>query len=114
MAAPWRPSSAVQRCTQSPQPVAAEQHRDLVVVARQVVLGEQVDDQRGAGDVGQLGVGLEPRVAAEHAVEVAALAPRDVLVREPLLGDRHVPVELALDDGVELEQELGLRQTAIA
>ena len=38
----------------APRAVAAEHRRDLVVVAGQVVLGEQVDDQRRAGGLGQL------------------------------------------------------------
>ena len=46
-----RPSSAVQRFTQAPpRAVAAEGALDLAVVARQVVLGQEVDLERGAGD----------------------------------------------------------------
>ena len=44
----------------APGAVAAEERGDLVVVAGQVVLGEQVDDQRGAADLGELGL-LRPR-----------------------------------------------------
>ena len=92
----------------APRGVAAEQGRDLVVVAGQVVLGQQVDDQRGPRHVGHLRVLDRPGVAVERAVEVAAVAPRDVLVGEPLLGHREVPVEVLLDDRLELEQQLGL------
>ena len=48
-------------------------------------------------------------LAVEQPVEVAAVAPRHVLVREPLLGHRQVPVEVALDDRLELAQQLFLR-----
>ena len=47
----------------APGAVAAEERGDLVVVAGQVVLGEQVDDQRGPRDVGTsrlLGVHASP------------------------------------------------------
>ena len=71
----------------APGGVAAEDHGDLVVVARQVVLGEQVDDQRRPRHVRDVGVVRRPRVALHQAVEVAAVAPRDVVVREPLLRD---------------------------
>ena len=97
----------------APRLVTTEEHRDLVVIARQVVLRQQVDDQRGPSHVGEFGVGLHPRVTTQDAVEVATVAPRDVLVGEPLLGDRDVSVEFGFDHGVEFEQELGLTETAL-
>ncbi len=94
----------------APGRVAPEQRGDLVVVAGQVVLGEQVDDQRRARDVRHRVVLDAPRVAVERAVEVAAVAPRDVLVGEPLLGHPEVAVEVGLHDRLELEEHLGLAQ----
>ena len=56
----------------APGAVAAEERGDLVVVAGQVVLGEQVDDQRGAGDVGDCDCSSAHASPPSDAVEVAA------------------------------------------
>ena len=102
-----RPSSAVQRLTQVPQALSRPKARvDLAVVARQVVLGQQVDLERRARDRGQLGLGHLPRVATQVG-EVPTEAPRHVFVRHPLVGRRHVPVEVVLDGRFELREQLG-------
>ena len=97
-----RPSSAVHRRTHSPQaPSRAEHPLDRAEVVREVVLGQQVDEQRAADRVGQRDVArrTRPRLAG---LEVAAPAPRDDLVGEPLLGARQVAVEQPATDGLEL------------
>src|SRR2546430_2627701 len=68
--------------------VPAEEGGDLVVVAGEVVLGQEVDHQRGPADVGDLGLLDGPGLAAlQLAGEVPPVAPGDVLVRHPVLGD---------------------------
>jgi len=94
----------------APGVVPAEDLGDLVVVAGQVVLGQQVDDQGAASDIGQWRVVGTPLLAPHPAVEVAPLAPWDEVVGEPLLGDPEVAVELSLDDLVQLTQQVGLGQ----
>src|SRR6478736_4296776 len=69
----------------APCAVAAEPGGDLPVVRREVVLGEQVRDHRCLGSLGQPALLGRPVLAAEE-LEVAALAPRDVVVGVPLLG----------------------------
>src|SRR5690606_8418732 len=88
--------------------VAAVHRGDGAVVAGQVVLGEQVHDQRLARLVTQPRLLDRPGLAVERAVVVAALAPGHVLVREPLLGHRQVPVQLLLHDRFEVVEEVGL------
>ena len=56
----------------------------------EVVLGEQVHQQRAARGVGEVGVGGIERFALG---EVATAAPRHHLVREPLLGGGEMTVE---------------------
>ncbi len=90
----------------APGAVVAERAVDLAVVAGQVVLGEQVELQRGPRDRRQGGL-LERPLLAVGADEVLALAPGDVLVRHPVLGGRQVPVEVLRDGRLELDEELG-------
>ncbi len=89
----------------APRALPAEGPLDLAVVARQVVLGEEVDLEGGAGDLRELRLVDRPRVAAE-LLEVAPQRPRDVLVRHPLLGDLEVPVEVVLGDRLERREQL--------
>ena len=62
---------------------------------------QEVDLERDLGDPGQARLVRRPWIL----VEVAAEAIRDVIVREPLLGDLRVPVIEASSFGLELEQE---------
>ena len=71
------------------------------MVARQVVLGQEADLERGLGDAGQPRLVGRPRLL----VEVASEPIRDVVVGEPLLGDLLVAVEQAAGLGLELEEE---------
>ncbi len=90
----------------APGAVPAEQGRDLVVVAREVVLGEQVDDERDPADLGDLGLLLVPGLAVlEDPGEVAGVAEGHILVRHPVLGHLQVAVELRLDDFLQRVQQ---------
>ena len=90
----------------APGAVGAERLVDVAVVARQVVLGEEVDDERGAGDLTHSRLRWIPRIAVQHAVEIAAIAPRHVLVGKPLAGRPEVAIQLAPDDRLQLSQQL--------
>ena len=89
----------------APGAVEPELGGDLPVVRGQVVLGQQVGDHRDLGDRVQPGLLRRPVLAAEEG-EVAALAPRHVVVRVPVLGDGQVPLEVLLDDGLQLVQQV--------
>ena len=93
----------------APGAVHAEVHRDLAVIRRQVVLGQQVLHHRHLRDFGQLGLLGIPVLAAER-VEVLAVRPRDVVVRVPVLAHRQVAVDVLLDDGLKLVQKLQVGQ----
>ena len=89
-----------------PRAVAPERAPDLPVIAGQVVLGEEIDLQRGPGDRRKprlLGV---PGRAAKVGV-VAAETPGDVLVRHPLLGGGQVSIEVLGDHWFEVVQQPG-------
>ena len=94
----------------SPRAVGAEEALDGAEVVRQVVLGEQIDEEcRTHGVVdrgpGQVGVGLGPRLTGDR---VAAAAVRDVFVGEPLFGGRQVAFQQLFHGGSEVgEQALG-------
>ena len=75
----------------SPGTVNREVLRGLVVVGRQVVLGEQVGDHRRFGELAELRL-LRLPILAAHGREVAALIPRHIVVRMPLDGHRQMPV----------------------
>src|SRR5664280_1735736 len=92
----------------APRVVASEDQGDLVVVARQVVLGKQVHDQCRTGHVADLGVALAPRGTIHQPVEAASLAPRHVVMGKPLLGDLLLPVQLTDHHLVQLAQQFGL------
>ncbi len=98
----------------APGTVPPEEGGDLVVVAGQVVLGQQVDHQGGPPYVTDLGLLGGPRFAAHDAVEVAAVAPGHVLVRHPVLGHLQVPVQLLLDDLFEGVQQPGVAPCGLA
>ena len=84
--------------------LVAERAPQRQVVVGEVVLGQQVDLQRGLGDVGQPGIAGLPRLFDE----VPALFVRHVVVREPLAGRSEMPIERCLDHGHELmEHGLG-------
>ena len=74
---------------------------DEAVVRGQVVLGQEVDLERGLGDAG------EPRLIGRPGllVEVAPKPVRDVVVGEPLLGDLGVAVVEPARLGLELVQQ---------
>jgi hypothetical protein len=93
----------------APGAVHAEVHRDLAVVGRQVVLGEEVLHHRGLGDVGELRLLGAPLLAAE-GVEVLAVGPRDVVVRIPVLAHGQVPVDVLLDDRFQFAQQVQVGQ----
>jgi hypothetical protein len=78
-----------------------------VVVAGQVVLGEEVDFEGGLGDTG------EPRLVGGPGlgVEVAAQAPGDVLVRQPLFGHGQMPVQQPLGDRLQLNEQVMVGMT---
>ena len=94
---------------EAPRAVHAEVHRDLAVIGRQVVLGQQVLQHRDLGDLGQLRLLGVPVLAAEGVV-VLAVGPRDVVVRVPVLAHRQVPVDVLLDHWLELVQQLQVGQ----
>ena len=93
----------------APRAVHAEVHRDLAVIRRQVVLGQQVLHHRHLSDLGQLRLSGLPVLAAQRVV-VLAVRPRDVVVRVPVLAHRQVPVDVLLDDWLQLVQELQVGQ----
>ena len=79
-----------------PRAIAGPEHPvDEPVVRGQVVLGQEVDLERGLGDAGQAGLIGRPRLL----VEVAPEPVRDVVVGEPLLGDPGVAVVEAAASG---------------
>jgi hypothetical protein len=86
----------------APDGVVAEHPEDGVRVVRQVVLGQEVDEEGAAHLVGQAGLGRVPRLVG---FEVAAPAPRHQLVGEPLLAGIDVSGEEPLGHGLELVQE---------
>ena len=90
----------------APHSIAAKIGRDFAVVARQVVLGEKVDHQTGAGCLAEALLLRSPVLALEHARKSDPFAPRHVLVREPLLGNRQMPIELGLDDRLEFAKKV--------
>src|SRR4029450_12945318 len=78
-----------------PGPVAAEAGQQLVVVAGQVVLGEEVDLEGGPGHAG------EPRLVRGPGLggEVAAQPPGDVRVGHTAFGHGQMPVKQPLATG---------------
>ena len=93
----------------APRAVAAERVGDLAVVAGQVVLGQQVDLE---GDLGDRGEGRLARLPRQ-LVEIAALAPRHVLVRHPLLGEPQVALEPGLGKRLQLAKKLEVRKVCL-
>ena len=79
--------------------VVAEHAVDRLEVVGQVVLGEQVHEERAAHPEGQLGVGFVERLARLRG---NGPLPRNQLVGEPGLGGTEVPLEEAPDCGYEL------------
>ena len=85
-----------------PGPVALAEHPvDEPVVGGQVVLGQEADLERRLGHAGQARLVRRPRLL----VEVATEAVRDVVVREPLLGDLGVAVVQAAGLGLQLDEQ---------
>jgi hypothetical protein len=78
-----------------------------VVVAGQVVLGEEVDLEGGLGDAGQ------PRLVRGpgFGVEVATQAPGHVLVGQPVFGHGQVPVQQPLGDRFQLGEQVMVAMT---
>ena len=96
----------------APCAVHAEVHRDLAVIGRQIVLGQQVLDHCRLGDLGQLRLSGLPVLAAERVI-VLAVRPRDVVVRIPVLAHRQVPVEVLLDNRLEFAQQVQVGQVFV-
>jgi hypothetical protein len=69
---------------------------------REVVLGQQVDEQRAADGLVHRRLRLVPHLAG---LEVPTQAPRHELVGEPLLGVAEVALEEGLGDRAELLEE---------
>ncbi len=90
----------------APRAVATEDPLHLAVIARQVVLCEQVDLERDPSERRQRRLLHRPRLAVEQR-EVAALAPRHVLVRHPLFGHLEMPVEVLGDRRLEVGEQAG-------
>ncbi len=86
----------------APGAVASERGGDLPVVARQVVLGQQVDLEGDLGDRRERRLAGLPRLVDE----VAGPAPRHVLVRHPFLGEAQVAFERGLSSGLELAKQV--------
>ena len=88
-----------------PRAVALAEHPvDEPVVARQVVLGQEPDLERRLRDARQ------PRLVRRPGllVEVPSQPVRDVVVREPLLGDLEVALEEPAGLGLELDEQLAI------
>ena len=88
----------------APRLIGAVHALDGVEVVGQVVLGEEVHEQGAAHPVGQRLTGGVPDLVR---LEVAAPAPGDELVGEPLLGALEVGVEQPLHDRGELGDDAG-------
>ena len=89
----------------APRPVAAEGLVDHHRVVGQVVLGQQVDEQRAADRVGHLDLVGVPLLVR---LEVAAPAPRHDLMGEPFLGAVEMALEQPLGDRFELDEQGGV------
>ena len=77
-----------------------EAGQELVVVAGQVVLGEEVDLEGGLGNAGQSWLVWGPGLG----VEVAAQAPGHVFVGQPLFGHGQVPVQQLCGDWLQFSE----------
>jgi hypothetical protein len=80
----------------------AEAGQQLVVVAGQVVLGQEVDLEGGLGDPGQSWLVRGPG----FGVEVAAQPPGHVFVGQPVFGHGQVPVKQLLGDRLQLGEQV--------
>ena len=89
-----------------PRVVEIDVFGDHPVVGGQIVLGEQQTDQCRPRGVGQCRLGGIPVVAAEGG-EVEPAVPGHVVVRIPVLGHLHVPLQLGLAHRKELAQQVG-------
>ena len=87
----------------APRAVAAEHALDVPEVVRQVVLRQDVDEQRTAGLGTEAGLRWVPLVVVGI---VPAPAPGDQLVRMPLPGLTKVPLVEPLNAGLEFGQQL--------
>jgi hypothetical protein len=74
------------------------------VVARQVVLGEEVHLERDTCGRAEGGLLDRPRLSVQQS-EVPPFGPRDVLVRHPLLGCGQVPIEVLRGRRFELSEQ---------
>ena len=89
----------------APRAVVAVQRGDRRRVVGEVVLGEEVHEQRAAHRGIEVDLAGVPRFAGD---EVAAPAPRHELVREPFLGPGEVALERLFDGRLELGDEGGV------
>ena len=90
----------------APHVAVAELAADLAVVVREVVLGEDVEEERTARALAQL---RRLRIPALAFGVVAAAAPRHELVREPLLGGTEMTLEQRDRRRFELGEQLRRR-----
>ena len=86
-----------------PGAIGPETHSDFAVVGRQVVLGQEVDDHGGLGDLVEGRILRDPVLAAQEC-EVTPTAPRNVVVRIPGLRHREVAVEIGLHHRFQLSE----------
>jgi hypothetical protein len=94
----------------APGAVLAEHPLDGAEVVRQIVLGEQIDEQ-GAAHFGADLVAAEVSVVGRPLVTgfvISSSRVRHVVVGEPLLRRREVTLEKRLGDGRQLVQDLRL------
>jgi hypothetical protein len=75
-----------------------------VVIAGQVVLGEQIDDEARARRIAVALLLGRPVLAAEEG-EVAPLVPGHVVVRVPRLVHREVALKLGSHDRLEVDEQ---------
>ena len=82
--------------------VIAEEAGECPEVVREVVLGQEVHEQRAAGRLADVGVVRLPGLVG---AEIPPAAPRHELVREPFPRRAQVPLEKVGDPGCQLSRE---------
>ena len=91
----------------APCAVAAHALQQLMVIARQVVLGEQVQREGGLHRRAELRLIRCPRLS-RVAAEITSPRPRQPFVRQPFLRRRKMALEVPRDHRRELMQERGI------
>ena len=75
------------------------------MVTRQVVFGEQINNQAGTGGFTESSF-LRGPVFSTKVCEVTRFIPRDVVMREPFFSDRDMSIEFFLNNGFEFGQQI--------